>query len=1561
MAVQRRVNWVSQQRVDTPDMRSIESAASNDFDALMQTLYLGSGEGYIFRGFDILMAGLVGGAASGAQMNVDQAAILHSKSSQSGTFLVVRPGTPPQVLNSATNTNVQGAFSPSSLNYVGIEYVRFIDDTTASQVYIWDPTINDETTKVIPRAQILKYNIIISTGSWAANVLPVCTITTDAGNNVLSIEDNRRLMMRLGTAGRTTPNPFYSYPWTAQAEGRTESPFISSSNATNPFHGGDKMLGTEKDWKDAIMSVIKEIKGSAFWYSAGSSSVSGVNLTDIFFDAVSNVLTMRGKFIHSKVTPGNLTWTGDLHIDSIIGPLFYNIPANTVTLNDKQVAYVTLVRNNLFQPTNTFTFVNGSTTITASSLVAGIFAGDWIKFFSDDVAKWAQVQSVIGNTVTLLAPYQGTTGSGLALKATGSYTMQVADPLNVPASSDTFWIAKRDDNGTITAVISAAPTGASRVSGVTTFTTTAPHGINAGQNVAVAGVTDTTFNGLFEVISTPSPTTFTVTNTGADGTSGSGTVNSTATIYLRGIGEITQGSSSSDDSGTIEAILQYIGSAYAGDTQPQYSSTNYVTQGIDLTSAIGQLDAQAGTGTLITEQDRNLKLILGGVWANAAGVPAYTLVAQNAGQNNRISVDASTERVAQQFTPSASGNLGKVTLYPRKVGTASGTFVIEIRADSAGSPGSLLATSAPINIATLPTTFPAPAMDITFSSPPAVVNGTPYWIVENPAGATVSGGNTLDLNDNSGSPNLFFSSNSGVSYAVQAGLALEYQAYTVVGGSGAVLSWTADANIQIPGLANSVNRIVAGSATFTAADQVAYVEVNRSGAGGTLAVTVAANASLVPTNNTTIFARFLSDGSIIVGSHSFRLIGGESKELDAGMSIQNRTLIGILDEANGSANWNTILSAPLRTIPTDNTSIVGAVASMDTEIDKFFGQMRIKALAVPNTRVNVTPSDVTMLTGELRSQKISSLLLSFDGAQIDFATGNVYESDGTTPLGVNFTPVTIAANQFQWYSISVIPQNSTSDGKLAGQLLILPGNGTGASAALAQKAPFPSNGIPLGEVYVQENGAGNAILAITEANVVQLGIGSGSGGGSGDTTDFLTRMEIWHDGAPYEFLTTAVFETDIDTQTSVSSVPFDYATNSYKLGVGQSWTSTQRLDPEFLAEALDIVKVEAVLIYNGGFTDPAPTFELSRDGGANYQSFPVQRTSPSSDSWRGELIIADEPTQSTVSTYASGNADSSVELDASTNQQRSQPYVLAATQVVERITSYVNKIGSPAGNLFLRLVKDDGTGKPSTAIADILMESSPISAGGIASGISAVVANVPTTVLAAGTYHLVYVSDLAYKNSFSTGVTSLGIRQNSAGPSPYATSFDGTAWTIDTGTKLTYLIEGRILDLRVRVTSSIANAQLAAVGVLYNNQQSSLGGVKNREVFAFDGGTNPNTFTLTTFLPDPDLLMVFEVKTGQVYVNGSGGMTISGQNLVFPANTFNKPGESVTLVAVQPLGNSFDNSDRNIALLAANHLGSTDPGIDQSVNGNGIFLRRPDGTLREIAIDNNDNIVIYSV
>lgn len=73
-----------------------------------------------------------------------------------------------------------------------------------------------------------------------------------------------------------------------------------------------------------------------------------------------------------------------------------------------------------------------------------------------------------------------------------------------------------------------AATGAVRASNTVTITTTATHSFVVGQTVVISGVTDTSFNGTFSIATVPSGTTFTYPQTGANATSGGGTVSSFA-------------------------------------------------------------------------------------------------------------------------------------------------------------------------------------------------------------------------------------------------------------------------------------------------------------------------------------------------------------------------------------------------------------------------------------------------------------------------------------------------------------------------------------------------------------------------------------------------------------------------------------------------------------------------------------------------------------------------------------------------------------------------------------------------------------------------------------------------------------------------------------------------------------------------------------------------------------------------------------------------------------------------------------------------------------------------
>jgi hypothetical protein len=297
MSVQRRVNWLSQQRVDVTDMRSIESAGSNDFDQLFQGLITNTSQGYIIRGFNILMSG-VGSNASNLLMQVDPGAVAHILASQSGTILMVPVGTPNQQLNSAVNVNVVGAFTPSSINYVTLDYVRYIDPSTDALVYLWDPNSDTEITKVAPRAQILQFVINISTLTPTSNLLPIATVTTDSANNATVIEDSRWLMFS-NSVGGLSPTQTYTYPWVS----RTANPESSSSSLIDPFTGNDKSIDCLKSWMDAAMSIMREIKGTPYWFSYNSNAT----ITSVYQNAALIVLSGGTWVVPS---PGHLELKG---------------------------------------------------------------------------------------------------------------------------------------------------------------------------------------------------------------------------------------------------------------------------------------------------------------------------------------------------------------------------------------------------------------------------------------------------------------------------------------------------------------------------------------------------------------------------------------------------------------------------------------------------------------------------------------------------------------------------------------------------------------------------------------------------------------------------------------------------------------------------------------------------------------------------------------------------------------------------------------------------------------------------------------------------------------------------------------------------------------------------------------------------------------------------------------------------------------------------------------------------------------------------------------------------
>lgn len=482
--------------------------------------------------------------------------------------------------------------------------------------------------------------------------------------------------------------------------------------------------------------------------------------------------------------------------------------------------------------------------------------------------------------------------------------------------------------------------------------------------------------------------------------------------------------------------------------------------------------------------------------------------------------------------------------------------------------------------------------------------------------------------------------------------------------------------------------------------------------------------------------------------------------------------------------------------------------------------------------------------------------------------------------------------------------------------------------------------------------------ALDAGQTVRLGA---SGSGAGNANAYLESLKNTLIDSEYALVTPDIISVDEDDLLDGAS------TAAYSLidktinftAIGQTLITTQLADPdEFMNNTNALSSVDLQVFWRLSDLDALATYEVSRNGGNEWQVVDMERVG-NTDLFHGSHVFTQEASNQSLSSLAV--VTSSFELNATTQQSIAQGFTLASKHLLKTVTLELNKAGSPAGNFYVQIIADNA-GSPSTAADAVLAESDAIPLSSVSAGNSSLVVNIPDTYLIAGTYHVGIRTDAAYKASFVTATTRLAWRGNAAASAPFIRIYNGTAWSTSSGNQIAYSINGLTVDLRVRVTAGTANVKLEALGIFYEKEPGSEGittGLKNREVFNFSGNSNTFQFVVTKFVPDPDLLKVYDVATGQVYTYGA--FSIDGQTVSFTTGQFAVPGQNITLVFDQLAGGSFDNSDLNALLLAANHLGSQDGTIDKSIAGLGLFLRRPDGTLREIAIDNNDNIVVYSV
>ena len=130
---------------------------------------------------------------------------------------------------------------------------------------------------------------------------------------------------------------------------------------------------------------------------------------------------------------------------------------------------------------------------------------------------------------------------------------------------------------------------------------------------------------------------------------------------------------------------------------------------------------------------------------------------------------------AQKLTAASTARLTRIDVNLKKTASAAGTILVELRADSAGSPGDLIATS---SIAASAVSTTAAYLPCYFITAPDITNGTSYWVVVRGQSTSVTG---YQVTTTTSATTAKTSANAGVSYSTTS-FALNVKLYTATSG-----------------------------------------------------------------------------------------------------------------------------------------------------------------------------------------------------------------------------------------------------------------------------------------------------------------------------------------------------------------------------------------------------------------------------------------------------------------------------------------------------------------------------------------------------------------------------------------------------------------------------------------------------------------------------------------------------------------------------------------------------------------------------------------------------------
>lgn len=629
---------------------------------------------------------------------------------------------------------------------------------------------------------------------------------------------------------------------------------------------------------------------------------------------------------------------------------------------------------------------------------------------------------------------------------------------------------------------------------------------------------------------------------------------------------------------------------------------------------------------------------------------------------------------------------------------------------------------------------------------------------------------------------------------------------------------------------------------------------------------------------------------------------------------------------------------------------IPTVASLNEVYDETLNRKLLKVN--PNNPgdkiVLIAASFITLADGSLYALSNGPLVTSFAGGNINFQTG--VNSDGD-----NFTPIDFTGQNDKWFKFSLnLLQNN--------EILILSndpndGGNFGTTQANTPPPPISVEAISFAVIAIQNNSAVSVteIHNLIESNFTRLPVGGG-GGGSGDASTLLGRMEDFADETFFMFLEPNIISQDELDKVDSTDGTLNVVDKTIDLDAGEFVNSIELLDPEFLEGITDLLAAHVVLVFELGFADTAPIVTLTNNG-ADFQA--VTMNKHTEDTFEGRHVFdLSLLVLQTLDEYAVGEADGTVELNTTTQQQIGQEFVTSTdTNIAEQIEVYVEKTGTPTGFLQINFHEDNAS-EPGAILSQILKNVEDLAAGN-----NVVTVEIGRHVLQPSQkYHISIGTDQGYKDSFTTTVDAVDVRVDNSAPSiPDRQEFDGTVWAAVAGSAMVYKLEGRKLSLKMTYTAGTAS-KLLGYGVYYGEEQTFIQRIKRRNQFVFNGSSVAgkafyNAGLQLTFDATPAFFELHDVFANQVMI--VPGIALENNLVRFPFEDFFDGRDEVVLIAKQVEAGSFDGNPENTKLLQENFLGSGDPGLDNSVPGRGPSVRAAVVTTRvEITVDEFFNIVI---